>query len=101
VQRKRMDMAENAVAKSTRKLICMYTITTHECCHHSHPSDFLQWLQYGERFLVGWIVWSCIMQPKRMDVAENEVAKSTINFICVYTNTTTGKENAFRKTESH
>jgi hypothetical protein len=72
-----------------------------ECCHHSHPADFIQWPQYDERFLVGPIIWSCIMQPKRMDVAENEVAKSTRNLIYIYTIITTGKKNAFCKNGSH
>ena len=41
------------------------------------------------------------MQPKRMDVAENEVAKSTRNLNYIYTITTTGKKNAFCKTGIH
>ena len=41
------------------------------------------------------------MQPKRVDVAENEVAKSTRNLFYIYAITTTVKKNAFCKTGSH
>jgi len=41
------------------------------------------------------------MQPKRMDVAGNEVEKSTRNLIYIYTITTTGKKNVFCKPGGH